>query len=336
MKIIYLDQCAISSIAKAKDELWLQLYEKLRGALERQLIVCPSSQLHDEESLLSADWRNQLQAVYRELAGPYRFGSLAEIELAQWRKAICIYLGGAEPSDRLPVSRLCDEDCPGPAADPGQVRKDKEARHRRMQRVLEPARSFQAARAAESRRYIDQISQDCAAGTARAVRLVEGLEGEVIRIRPDEPSPLSVVNGFLRSEHAAAVPFLDIWSRLWATIAQHVHSQVVPRRLKPSDIYDVQALAYFGPYCDAMFVDNEFRKLALQRNVDVAGRYGVRLFSKNSREAFKAYLDELPVPAVPALLFRGDLMVSAGVSSTQWRPGTRPCAGSSFPATVSG
>jgi hypothetical protein len=54
----------------------------------------------------------------------------------------------------------------------------------------------------------------------------------------------------------------------------------------------VQAISFYGPYCDAMFVDNEFRKLASQRNVDVPGRYGVRLFSETNRGEFEAWLDE--------------------------------------------
>jgi hypothetical protein len=293
MTTIYLDQCAISSIAKAKDTLWLQLYEKLKGLLEQRLIICPSSQLHVEESLLSADWRHELQAVYKKLAGRYRFCSLEEIEAAQWRKAFWTHLGGADESDGPQVVQSCEKDRPMPAVDLGKIRQGKKEIHRRMHRVLEPARSFQSAMFAESRRYVDQILRDYAAGMADAVRLVTGLEAEVKSLRPGEQDPPSVVREFFQSENATAVPFLDIWSRLWATIAQHVQSQVVPRRLKPSDIYDVQALAYYGPYCDAIFVDNEFRKVALQRNVDVPGRYGVRLFSKNNREQFVGYLNEI-------------------------------------------
>ena len=70
-------------------------------------------------------------------------------------------------------------------------------------------------------------------------------------------------------------------------------SEVKPRKIKPSDIYDVRAVAYYGPYCDAMFLDNEFRKLACQRNIDVPGRYGVRLFSETNRAEFKDYLDDV-------------------------------------------
>jgi hypothetical protein len=292
-KIIYLDQCAISGIAKAKDELWLRMYETLKGLMQRGLIICPASQLHYEESLLSEDWWRELRAVYQTLAGLCRFCSLEDIELAQWQEAIRSHLGAADQPDGRQVVHRCEDEESPPTADLAEIRQNKAGMHRRMHRVLEPAQSFGSAILAESRRYVDQVLRDYAAGIATAVWLMGQLEAEVLRIRPDEGEPSSVVEEFLQSEIAATVPFLDIWSRLWATIAQHVQSQVVPRKLKSSDIYDVQALAYYGPYCDAMFVDNEFRKLALQRNVDVPGRYGVRLFSKSSREAFMAYLDDI-------------------------------------------
>jgi hypothetical protein len=42
-----------------------------------------------------------------------------------------------------------------------------------------------------------------------------------------------------------------------------------------------------------MIVDNFFRGLASQKNIDVAGRFDVKLFSARTLPAFIAYLDEL-------------------------------------------
>jgi len=50
-RIIYPDQCAISSIVKRKDDRWVRLQEKLRLLLDRGTIICPTSQLHYEESV---------------------------------------------------------------------------------------------------------------------------------------------------------------------------------------------------------------------------------------------------------------------------------------------
>lgn len=65
------------------------------------------------------------------------------------------------------------------------------------------------------------------------------------------------------------------------------------RRIKGSDLYDLILVSHYAPYCDAVLLDNDFRALASQRNVDVPGRYGVRLFSENNREDFARYLEEV-------------------------------------------
>jgi hypothetical protein len=118
------------------------------------------------------------------------------------------------------------------------------------------------------------------------VTLVHRLVCEVKAMRPVEENPISVVEESLGSEQIMTIPSLDITSCLNTVLAQHAQSNVKPRSLRPSDAYDVQAISSCAPYCDAMFVDNEFRKLASQRNIDVPGRYGVRLFSENSRQEF--------------------------------------------------
>jgi len=77
-RIIYPDQCAISSIVKWKDDRWVRLQEKLRLLLDRGTIICPTWQLHFEESvdvpgrytvrLLSDTNREQFVAYLDEIA----------------------------------------------------------------------------------------------------------------------------------------------------------------------------------------------------------------------------------------------------------------------------
>ena len=297
-KTIYLDQSAISNIAKAKDAFWRDLHRELRLLLKRQVIACPCSPFHFEESVRSKDWGTELQAICQELAGPYRFRPQEEIALTQLRRALRSYLGEAEETLGKFFTEFCQYDAP--TSTERLPCSHNEPPLLTAQRVA-PTRAqdhgnFESSVATEICRYAEEILQAYAAGETTAVRLLESLGKEVVRIRTDEPHPMLVIGEFLRSENVQKVPFLDISSRLWATIAQHLYSTVKPRTLKPSDICDVQAISYYGPYCDAMFVDNEFRKLASQRNVDVPGRYGVRLFSETNRAQFKAFLDGLPLP----------------------------------------
>lgn len=128
---------------------------------------------------------------------------------------------------------------------------------------------------------------------APAVVLVHFLAGEILRLRPETQSPLDVLAEFLKPPNALMTPFLDIRCRLWATIAQQERNPKGPREPKPSDGYDVDMLGYYAPYCDAMFIDNEFRGMASNAQCAVEARYGTRLFScqGSGRTKFLAYLD---------------------------------------------
>ena len=287
-RVVYLDQCAISGIAKVKDAFWTDLNRELRDLLKRQFIICPSSRFHYEESVRSKAWRTKLQAVYQELAGPYRFRTQGEIALVQLQRALRTFLGETD-EPVMAFSEFCQS---GANGNPVCLRQNDGPSHDTMRQVAHSSKrnhlDFSYAVAVAIRRYIERLLQAYAVGEKVAVALLESLESEVVRIRPQERQPMAVVNDFLAPENLQTVPFLDILGQLWATIAQHIQSSVKPRRAKPGDNFDVEAIAYYGPYCHAMFVDNEFRKLASQRNVDVPGRYGVQLYSETNRADFKA------------------------------------------------
>lgn len=350
-KIIYLDQCAISSIVKAKDAFWTDLHKNLKNLIGLQLIACPYSSLHREESMLSEEWRDDLQTLYKELAVEDRFRSPDDIEFTQLCRALRAYIGHPESSDDAEFWKdFCEKDphrftgdmvvyChfdPHPQI-VSSVQQRKDRTHEGMEKVADywkqNPQSFKEAVAAEIEGYgrgmmdvyrkqgedlkdieemlsgelLDifrstvrpgEFNPNTPPADAPAVRLVHHLACEVLKHRPDEHNPVSVVEEFFRSEQAKQAPFLDISSRLRATIAQQTQSDKKPRNPKPSDNYDVKAVSTYAPYCDAMFLDNEFRNLAEQGNIDVPGRYNVRLFSANNRDDFADYLQDILVTGI--------------------------------------
>ena len=347
-KIIYLDQCAISSIVKAKDAFWTDLHKKLKNLIGLQLIACPYSRFHHEESMLSEQWRDDLQTLYKELAGEDRLRCPDDIEFTQLRRELRAYLGQPESSDDGDFwKEFCEED---PHRFTGDmvvychfdphpqivlnVQQRKDRTHKGMEEVAEYWRQnpqkFKQAVAVEAEAYgrslieayrelVDgakhienmlpgellsayrsivrpgEFNVSTPPGNAPGVRLVHFLMCDVLKQRPNEHNPFSVVEEFFRSDQMKKVPFLDISSRLRATIAQQTQSDKKPRKPKPSDNYDVKAVSTYAPYCDAMFLDNEFRNLSEQRNIDVPGRYDVKLFSANNRDAFAGYLQDILV-----------------------------------------
>jgi len=93
-KIIYLDQFAIDNIVKtldskhpknkvvSDDPFWLQMYEKLDMLSKAQLIVCPDSFYHIDESAPTGYFES-MQRIYEHLSGGVTFYRESEITKIQ-------------------------------------------------------------------------------------------------------------------------------------------------------------------------------------------------------------------------------------------------------------
>lgn len=321
-QIVYLDQFVISNMVKAKDPFWSNLETTLGNLVALQLIVCPYSDIHMDESVLKHDLREPLRQMYRSFGGndSFRFPYF-KIERSQLLRSIKRFLG-IDESNSLPVWREAFDrdphhwtadsvfaDFPANETWITDLRNRKEAVHSDMHLLCDywkaNPRSFDEDAIEEIKGYArhslmqyrdladGSFNPSIPPGLQPRVRLIHALAVEVHKERPDEADPVSVVEAFFDSPHAIQTPFLDISSHLWATIAQRVRSKKGSRKPKLGDCFDVAAISSYAPYCDAMFVDREVRCMASEGNVDVPGKYNVRLFSVKTQSEFLKYLSDI-------------------------------------------
>ena len=114
-KVIYLDQCAISEMVRALDTrskaharvnpLWQQVFEALERVCKLQLVVCPWSPIHRDESLVS-EMFEPLKRMYEHLGNGVGFRRPAEIELRQINAALVAWLDGKTPDHDLNPERI--------------------------------------------------------------------------------------------------------------------------------------------------------------------------------------------------------------------------------------
>ncbi|HVC20058.1 MAG TPA: hypothetical protein VNE16_08280 [Vicinamibacterales bacterium] len=107
-KVIYLDQFAISEMVKAIDarsksharvkRFWRQVFEALERVCKLQLVVCPWSPIHRDESLVS-EMFEPLKRMYEHLGNGVGFLRSTEIELRQINMALVAWLDGKAPPD---------------------------------------------------------------------------------------------------------------------------------------------------------------------------------------------------------------------------------------------
>jgi len=110
-KIIYLDQCFLSHVLSAEEPRWKAVCDRLRLLIGLDLVICPYSRVHREESLLAEYSRDDLKALYRELSGGVKFLSPDEIEQKQLHEALRCYLGQAKMPDEWRKPRPWEEFC---------------------------------------------------------------------------------------------------------------------------------------------------------------------------------------------------------------------------------
>ena len=106
---------------------------------------------------------------------------------------------------------------------------------------------------------------------------------------------------FLYSGQALCAPENHLGALLHASLAwRAICGQGCPSRGTPNDIAFIAA---YLPYCDAMFIDNEFAQLLSEgRLAAAANDYPTKIFSTRSRDDFLEYLHELEADAEPAHL----------------------------------
>src|SRR5712691_1810049 len=105
-KVIYVDQFAISEMVKAisprsraharVNPVWREVFEALEKVCKLQLVVCPWSPIHLDESLVS-DMFEPLKRMYEHLANGVGFLRSTEIELRQIDTALVAWLDSKEP-----------------------------------------------------------------------------------------------------------------------------------------------------------------------------------------------------------------------------------------------
>ena len=347
-KVIYLDQFVISNMMKAlnpqtkahkkrsADPYWAHLFAKLHSLCKLQLIVCPDSSLHEQESALAPQFYRALKRMYELLSHAVGFDSPTEIKQLQIGDGALNWVRG--------------EDGKAPNLDPEGVVDGKV--HGWQQRLILSAdipierqwvdelrtEREQAARwlkerfcswAKEGTTFEQQFDIELRAFPRTLLKLHFGRQAKLAAILEGKHEPalsdlypdlsssliLSVHSAFTRagvrdselwpktleyllSDSLRNVPFIRISAMLYAALARRAASG----RKRPPDrgmMSDIRIISVLLPYCDAMFIDNECRGLLCEEPLSGALDYGTTLFSTNNKERFLNYLDDIKSRASP-------------------------------------
>ncbi|MBI3467150.1 MAG: hypothetical protein HY000_29400 [Planctomycetes bacterium] len=322
-KILYIDQFALSKMVKNKDEqFWGELYDRLTRLTASDIITCPFSSIHVEESKFDNRLRVALRAMYRHIAGDDQFRRPEDIEKRQLARSLRAYMGCTESQpgevaiddgfERSP-HRWSDVfnvyvDFPYSEELISALKQAKESLHSSMQSLCDHWRANPVtfdeqveAEAAAFRSALTLYREQTGGNpdryswmtSALVLDVVDWLARTVEVIDPAEKAPVDILEGFADSSHFRETPCIFLKCRIWAKIAELVLSPKGSRKPRPGDTYDARVLSSYAPYCDAMFLDGGFREIAIDSRIAAQKRLGTKMFSEQARDDFLTYLDDL-------------------------------------------
>ncbi len=340
-KILYLDQFVISNMMKALDPdapsrkkiepRWLEMFSLLNRVVNLQLIVCPDSSAHRDESAVDPA-SAKLRRLYELLSHGVTFESFEIIRDRQIFAVFMAWLDGMEAAgsgEAAGVTRGALHGWTDPISvsvdlgidfshDLRRIRDEKGETLARVHEVWKGSpRSFEEQYAAEIRgwgqgdiaawadycRKVDALaSGEIVEGYARPV-----LSGQVRRVRAmmegmrDRGIPPSDRDGkladFYESGEIENVPSIRLAAMLLASLAHEAPGRNPPNR---GTIVDFNVASCLLPYCDAIFLDRG--TAALLRNEPLRteiNRYDCKIFSPSNFDEFISYLLEIQEQANP-------------------------------------
>jgi len=341
-KIIYLDQMAISNMMnsirlatdkKIKSKIipeWKIMFEKLDRLVKLQLIICPHSLIHEDESIVTPVFKD-LRQMYEHLANGSAFYDIETIiryqlyvAFMKWLKKdfeeIQVYdivqgdLDGWQ--DRIRISINSNRSIADYVEELEKIRNVTSSNlvavfnRWKTEKTKNFMNWFDEERSAYGptywRIYLRSVLANDSASAVNFVLsersvLIFQLEDILRRsgIATEEEIILKLTD-FFRSDNVKEIPYLTIYSMLSAVIAnQSAHGG----RTKPPNqgtSNDLSFISAFVPYCDALFIDNAFRENIKQGDKFLKLGISNKFYSVNNIKAFFKYLDGIEVNASKA------------------------------------
>ncbi|MEA2235380.1 MAG: hypothetical protein QOC81_104 [Thermoanaerobaculia bacterium] len=331
-KVIYLDTSIVSKMAKAKardekESLDFKLYEALRRATARNLIVCPGSTIVETEAEFSAlsdtiidmsrhlsdpGLHHQLQVKEMQLfraLGRWLAGQPPEIELSSswrdafqsdpdvWHSTFNIIVNMRTPEDFIASARVAKTSTL-PQIEAAYRAYERDGFNFKQIVEVEEGAFAEAVRIvgrnmiAERLAYTRGESNDVHVWWSSTFEKIARAIQHATKCSVDDALRRTI--DFLVSPHARATPHAYISGRLQAQLAMLCRGKH-QRLPDDGDHYDIEHMATFVPYVDIFIADRFFASIANQDNLRVGDPWKTEIRSLVPKEvpAFIDWLESL-------------------------------------------
>lgn len=329
-RIIYLDQSLLSSAFKGRDEKAVRAVNRVSELASKQMLVAPYSNVHEDETYQWAGYGGKTAAELMQFieatARGLDFNSTYDIEHTQAYKAFKAFLEGGPSKYQLEVSDAVEGDIHEwhdyvyisvgrYLGDPAEISRLKQEAVQTLVGVFDDwaqsKNNFMQDVALEiadaGRNYINEYIKYVArigGGDFNALldspvasQCVQSLLQAVPKGTPPDEA-IRKVASFFASPHFANLPSEWLSARIFATLKAMVRRGEFANRTKALEthggvFFDVQHIATYAPYSDAIFIDNQMANLVKQPTVGITDRFGTQVFSRSTMDEFLSWLDNV-------------------------------------------
>lgn len=351
-KIIYLDQFVIDHFVKVLDPkhqkhdkakaepFWLEAYKRLEVLVKAQLIVCPDSFYHRDESAPTGYFQS-MQRIYEHFSNGATFYDHPLVTNDQIKKHFRLYLKDSSAAfppvdpEEISIGELYEWQNKMKIAI-NMEPKDEETNRKQTnkQNTYDQFKAVFGRWQTEKNRKFDdwyrEETQGFITGTIQVVQRHLKRQQELpekflktgqVDIEDVLPPPAMDLirdmhnitlqagynsqQGYDKMREYLQLPILEKVPaiRIGSLLYAAIADQAAKGRKEipsPGVTVDVDMISAFLPYCDAMFVDKENAALLEDGRVKAKIEYPTKIFSLRNKEEFLRHLDELLANADPA------------------------------------
>lgn len=309
-------------------EFWAEANDLLDRAIMRQQIICPASNIHRDETMVYPDG-NALALAHEMMGGDTSFEDTTTIEHRQIYRYLEAYLKGENPpSFDFDVDEILnghrnawlsdlhitvETDWSGfventrlsrdKAAEEFAPLYDRWARNKpAFEEVLRNELGSLASAYVEAYFHFMAMAQEGEASgddqkfingaLAPSVALINEIKRQFVKRGTPPESALQETVKFLNWPTNQSLPHHWISAHLFAAIANRLARGQI-RRPSRGMMNDIKAISVYGPYVDAMFLDNECASLMEEKTFACGVKLKARIFCLKRSVDFLAYLREL-------------------------------------------
>jgi len=310
--------------------LWCELFNALKIAVSADKIVCPSSNFHSTEAMFDTRLEVPVKEVIDELSLGLQFCHWQDIIESQIEDAVKLFFDNRtskaeglinifQSAPKVPVQNVVryvvdagistDVSQPEEMAEHERKRKEefvvigRELSEDCCRKPMDWSRLVHESKKSTINGYIGVYTIQSNVSQMQSNSVLERTGGYTDEARLSslferlkksglDLSDQNTLMKFYNSRELLNSPFIDIYSSLWAVIAECSRRQ--GRDIRSSDYYDVPILSMALPYCDSIATDG-FMKETIVNFLHFDKKYKTEIFSGSKEDliTFKKYIDDL-------------------------------------------